>query len=170
MHTIYTRWVRNVRAILVCGFLIKSLKKHILKFWKKSWVPFGRYLINSTADSAQFEWKWAGLAVLFSRQLPNGSHNFFSISQDIFFNNFIKNPQTTITLTFLTHIISSIGGVKNHASLTWQILATIQFFSWISFDECQQDIIVVWLVHQIFYEYWVPNRYTNLFHQYFSQF
>ena len=34
---------------------------------KKLWVPFGSYLLNSTADSAQFKWKWAGLAVLFSR-------------------------------------------------------------------------------------------------------
>ena len=29
----------------------------------------------------------------------------------MFFWNFIKNPQTTIALTFLTHIISGIGGV-----------------------------------------------------------
>ena len=34
-------WVYNVRAIVVCGFLIKSLKKYILKIWKKSWVPLG---------------------------------------------------------------------------------------------------------------------------------
>ena len=60
-------WVRNVRAIVVCGFLIESLKKHILKFWKKSWVPFGRYLLNSTANPAHFHSNWAGLAVLFSR-------------------------------------------------------------------------------------------------------
>ena len=39
------------------------------------WVPFGSYLLNSTANPAQFEWKWAGLAVLFSRQIPNISHN-----------------------------------------------------------------------------------------------
>ena len=24
-------WAKNVRAIVVCGFLMKSLKKHILK-------------------------------------------------------------------------------------------------------------------------------------------
>ena len=29
-----------------------------------------------------------------------------------FFKDFIKNPQTTIALTFLTHIISDIDGVK----------------------------------------------------------
>ena len=60
-------WIKNVRAIVVCGFLMKSLKNHILKIRKKSWVLFESYLLNSTADSAQFEWKWAGLAVLFSR-------------------------------------------------------------------------------------------------------
>ena len=104
-------WVKNVRAIVVCGFLIKSLKNHILRIWKKWWVPFGSYLLNSTADSAQFECKWAGLAVLFSRYLPNGTHDFFQIFRICFFKDFIKNPQTTIALTFLTHIISGIDGV-----------------------------------------------------------
>ena len=33
---------------------------------------------------------------------------FFKFSGYLFF---IKNPQTTIALTFLTHIISAIGGV-----------------------------------------------------------
>ena len=104
-------WVKNVRAIVVCGFLMKSLKKHILKIWKKLWVPFSCYLLDSTADSAQFEWKWAELAVLFSRYLPNGTHNFFQNFRICFFKDFIKNPQTTIALTFLTHIISVIDGV-----------------------------------------------------------
>ena len=40
---------------------------------------------------------------------------FFQISRIYIFNHFIKNPQTTIALTFLTHIISAIGGV--HPSL-----------------------------------------------------
>ena len=59
--------VKNMRAIVVCGFSIKSLKKHILKFWKKSWVPFGRYLLNSTANPAHFHSNWAESAVLSSR-------------------------------------------------------------------------------------------------------
>ena len=29
-------WVKNVRAILVCGFLMKSLKKHILGKFEKN--------------------------------------------------------------------------------------------------------------------------------------
>ena len=60
-------WVKNVRAIVVCGFLMNLLKKKILKIWKKSWEPFGSYLINSSANSAHFHSNWAGLAVLFSR-------------------------------------------------------------------------------------------------------
>ena len=36
---------------------------------------------------------------------------FFILSGYVFFKNFIKNPQTTIALTFLTHIDSDIGGV-----------------------------------------------------------
>ena len=34
---------------------------------KKSWVPFGSYLLNSTANPAHFHSNWAELAVLFSR-------------------------------------------------------------------------------------------------------
>ena len=69
-------------------------------------------LLNSTANSAQFEWKWAGLAVLFSRYLQNGTHDFFQIFSICFFEYFIKKPQTTIALIFLTHIISGIDGVR----------------------------------------------------------
>ena len=49
----------------------------MLKVWKKSWEPFGSCLLNSTANPAHFHPSLAGLAVLFSRQLPNGSHDFF---------------------------------------------------------------------------------------------
>ena len=50
--------------------------------------------------------------MLFSRKLPNGSHDFVQIFRIFFLNYFIKNSQTTIALTFLTHIISAIGGVN----------------------------------------------------------
>ena len=36
-------------------------------FKKKFFEPFRSCLLNSTANPAQFGWKWAGLAVLFSR-------------------------------------------------------------------------------------------------------
>ena len=69
-------------------------------------------IYRKVASSRQFECKWAGLAVLFSRQLPKGSHNVFQIFRIFFLNYFMKNPQTTIAPTFLTHIISAIDGVK----------------------------------------------------------
>ena len=67
---------KKVRAFLVCGFLMISFKNNILKIWKKSWEPFGSYLLNSTDNPAHFHPNWAGLAVLFSRQLLNGSQDF----------------------------------------------------------------------------------------------
>ena len=65
----------------------------------------------ATANPAHFHQNWAGLAVLFSRQLPNGSHDFFQTFSICFFNYFIKNPQTTVALPFLTHNITGTGGV-----------------------------------------------------------
>ena len=46
-----------------------------------------------------------------------GTHNFFQIFRICFFKDFIKNPQTTIALTFLTHIISDIDGVMRLVKL-----------------------------------------------------
>ena len=51
---------------------------------KTLWESFGRCLLYNTANPARFGWKWANLAVLFSKQLPKGSHDF---SAFIFFNS-----------------------------------------------------------------------------------
>ena len=58
-------WAKNVRAIVVCGLLMKSLKKLILKIWKKSWELFESYLLNSKANPANFHTKlgWIGCAI-----------------------------------------------------------------------------------------------------------
>ena len=32
-------WVKNVGAIVVCGFFMKWFLKNILKIWEKSWEP-----------------------------------------------------------------------------------------------------------------------------------
>ena len=86
---------------------------------KKSWESFWSYLLNITANPAHFHSNWAESAVLFSRYLPNGTHDFFQIFRICFFKDFMKNPQTTIALTFLTHIISDIDGVPgNQRNLT----------------------------------------------------
>ena len=83
--------VKNGRAIVVCGFLMKWLKKYILKVWKKLWEPFRSCLLNSTANPAHFHPSLAGLAVLFSRQLLNGSPTiFFKLSAYFFKINSLK--------------------------------------------------------------------------------
>ena len=116
-HTTYS-WNsgKNARAFLVCGFLMKLFKKNILKIWKKSWEPFGSYLLNSTANPAHFHPNWAGLAVLFSRQLLNGFHDFFHIFRILLLNDFIKNPQTRNTHAFLPLNISPVGSVRGNKS------------------------------------------------------
>ena len=103
---------KNAQAFLVCGFLMKSLNKNILKIWNKSWEPFGSYLLNSTANPAHFHPNWAGLAVLFSRQLLNGSHDLFHIFRMFFLNDFIKNPQTRNARAFLPLNNSAVGSVS----------------------------------------------------------
>ena len=61
-------------------FSHKTNNWHPLQLAKsKSWEQFGSYQLNSTADLAnlaQFLGKWAGLTVLFSWQLQNGSQDF----------------------------------------------------------------------------------------------
>ena len=60
------------------GFIFRKInKKYNTKEKKKSWEPFRICLLNSTANPAQFGWKWAGLAMLLIRQLLNSSQDFF---------------------------------------------------------------------------------------------
>ena len=65
---------------------------------------------HSQSSSFQLKVGWIGCAI--QQVTSNGTHDFFQIFRIYFFNYFIKNPQTTIALTFLTHIISAIGGVQ----------------------------------------------------------
>jgi hypothetical protein len=96
-----------------CGLWVlnEMVFKTYAESLKKSWEKFGSCLLNSTANPAKRGWKWAELAVRFSRQRLNGSHIFFQ-TFSIFFKDY-KNPQTTIALPFLTHNISDIGGLIN---------------------------------------------------------
>ena len=54
--------VQNVSTKLVYGIIFLIKRKIMLKIYKRLWeLP-----AKSTVNSAKFEWKWAGLAVLFS--------------------------------------------------------------------------------------------------------
>ena len=67
-----TTYMWNIKWQICAGmglnglYLEKLLKIKMLQK-NKSWEPFRSCLLNSTANSVQFGWKWAGLAVLFSR-------------------------------------------------------------------------------------------------------
>ena len=86
-HTTYSWNIKCQKCACISGLWVLNeiIQKNILKIWKKSWEPFGSYLLNSTANPAHFQPNWAGLAVLFSRQLLNGSQDFFFFH----FNTFI---------------------------------------------------------------------------------
>ena len=80
-------WLKNVRAIVVCGFLkiLKTYPENLEKIVVAVWELSAK---------------------------KRSTHDFFQIFRIYFFKDFIKNPQTTIALTFLTHIISGIDGVE----------------------------------------------------------
>ena len=66
----------------------------------------------------------------------------FRPSKRYFFNSFIKNPQTTIALTFLTRIISDIGGVRSDL---WSKIS---------------HVLVVQL--EAFFKEWLPDQFVLL--------
>ena len=72
---------------------------------------FGSYLLKSTANPAHFQPNWAGLAVLFSRQLLNGSQVFFSFHILVFIYFFKYETISNFAPTFWTHIIAESDGV-----------------------------------------------------------
>ena len=70
-------------------------------FWSNPGSCLG---VACTANPAQFRWKWSELAVLFSRQLPKGSHNFSQIFS-IFKNSFkyLRTHKPQLPLHFDTY-------------------------------------------------------------------
>ena len=84
----------------------------------KYWDPLRSCLLNSTANPAQFWWKWAVLAMPFSRQLLNGSQDFnFSLITSFSFIFFSYETIETHAQAFLTLNILSIGTVEHKCYL-----------------------------------------------------
>ena len=90
-------------------------------------------MLNSTANPAQFGWKWAGLAVLFNRQLPNGSHDLFHIFS-IFFFNWKELSHKILLPSHFWHIILAIGArwcdlrAENNTSFSSKSSEILLFF------------------------------------------
>ena len=56
-----------IQLLVSMVFYLRKINENWnLKIKKKSWEPFRSCLLNSTANPAQFGWKWAELAVLVS--------------------------------------------------------------------------------------------------------
>jgi hypothetical protein len=77
MNAGHTTYIKNnnhekCAGIGLNGFIFKKMNKKYCINKKKKFC-----LLSSTANPAQFEWKLAGLAVLLSRQILNGSQDLF---------------------------------------------------------------------------------------------
>ena len=95
------------------GFIFKQINKNKnIKEKLKSWEPFRSCLLNSTANLDHFNQNWAELAVLFSRQILNGSQDFFSLFNILILIYFLKYESiVTHARAFLTLNILAIGTV-----------------------------------------------------------
>jgi hypothetical protein len=70
--------VSKILGMSLNSFILKEINENEnIKEEKKSWEPFRICLLNSTANTAQFDQNWAELAVLFSRQILNRSQDYF---------------------------------------------------------------------------------------------
>ena len=75
-----------------------------------------------SAKNAHFHPNWAGLAVLFSRQILNGSQDFFHIFSIFFIYCFKYETIETHARAFLALIISALGSVNDILKLEKNIL------------------------------------------------
>ena len=95
-----------MRAYGFQWFISKELKN---KYFRRKEKNLGSHLgfacyIYSKAISAKFEWKLAGFAVLFSRQIQTAPMICFSLPVWIFLKFFWYETLETYTLTFLSHM------------------------------------------------------------------
>ena len=80
---------QNVSTKVVCGIIFFFEKKAMLKIWKKSWVPFRSYLLNSTANPAHLHSNWAGLATFVLTFWPHIISELDGVDSDKSFLKFI---------------------------------------------------------------------------------
>ena len=92
------------------GFIFRKINKNLnIKEKKKPWEQFRICLLNSTANPANFHPKWAGLVVLFSKQILNSSWDFFHFDILIFIYFFKYEIIETHARAFFTFIILGLA-------------------------------------------------------------
>ena len=81
IHTIYSRnnMGQKCEGSRVLWVLNEIIYKKYPENLKKLWKPFGSYLLNSIANPALFEWKWALLAMISAIGGVPSSYFFFGI-------------------------------------------------------------------------------------------
>ena len=115
--------------VSMVSYLKKQIKIKILKRKKKSWEPFRSCLLNSTANPAHFHQNWAGLAVLFSRQILKRLPGFFLFFNILIFI-YVSKYETieTHARAFMTLNILTISRVSRHFRLTlWRVTNAFGF-------------------------------------------
>ena len=105
------------------SWVFEDLKSKISEDYDQNWCFPDSAQLAVTANWAESEKHQFWSEPLLSRQLPSSSHDFFHIFSIFFL--FYLPTQNTIALTFLTHIISGIGGVPSSIPRPCQTL----FFS-----------------------------------------
>ena len=136
--------------------------KNMLKVWKKLWEPFGSCLLNSTANPPKLWCKWAGLAVLFSRQLPNSSHDFFQTFSICFFLIISLRTHKPQLPSHFWHIISQLQVVCK-MSENFCTLSTVALWTFKVMEVVPEDHMLLFFC--IDYTIWpgaVLNRVLNL--------
>jgi len=114
------------------------MKIKILK--RKNPAKFRSCLLNSTANPANFHPNWAGLAVLFSRQILNGSQDFFPslIIKNFFFwiwNHWEACPRIFGTYYFCYRHCVMKTTVKSMIGRLLQFWAYLKFIPYRFFRE-----------------------------------
>ena len=104
----------------------------------KSWEPLRSCLLNSTANPAQFGWKLAELAVLFSRQILNQWRTFV---------------HTTVVFIKITEAKNDFNPMW---SAWWQAYYSTYLLAYLNFPASTM-IVLVWYRPKI----WGPSKSTN---------
>ena len=110
----YNNMCQKCEAIGLNGFICKEQKNIYAENMKKNVGAVWQLPAKQHSQYGHFHTNWAELAVLFSRQLPNGSHDFFHIFSIYFVLFFRYETNETHSLAFLTHNILVLGGVPAH--------------------------------------------------------